>query len=171
MSGDPVDASARQDMRVRIAMRAQTLVSLGDRIGRSFAADHDLGASDFRALLAVLVAEREGRPLTPTQLGRDLGLSSAAMTYLVERLVASGHLLRERDSADGRRVILRYADHGYEVAAGFFGPLGDRTATALEDVSEADLAVALRVMDRITGAFAEHLRDLDDNRADRAPAE
>jgi hypothetical protein len=51
-----------------------------------------------------------------------MGVSGAAITYLVERMIASGHFRRESDPSDRRKVILRVADDGMSVARGFFTP-------------------------------------------------
>ena len=82
------------------------------------------------------------------------------MTYLVERMIASGHIRRESDASDRRKVILRYDEHGMEVARGFFGPLGMRTSAALADLPDADLAAAHRVFESLIGAMREHHADL-----------
>ena len=39
------------------------------------------GATDFRALLHIMVAETSGRPMTSGDLSQRMGLSGAAITY------------------------------------------------------------------------------------------
>ena len=129
-----------------IVSDVQSLSAESDELGRVFCARHDIGLNDFRALLHVMVAESDGAPLTQSELGRRVGVSGAAITYLVERMVASGHLRREPHPADRRKVLLRYADHGSAVARAFFLPLSEHTESALRDVSEADLVTAHRVL-------------------------
>ena len=60
-----------------------------------------------------------------------MGMSGAAITYLVERMIASGHFRRESDPADRRKVILRVADDGMTVARGFFTPLAEHNRRAM----------------------------------------
>ncbi len=43
----------------------------------------------------------------PSELARRLQMTSGAMTALVDRLEASGHVVRERHPADRRRVIVK----------------------------------------------------------------
>ncbi|WP_299570554.1 MarR family winged helix-turn-helix transcriptional regulator [uncultured Williamsia sp.] len=142
-----------------MAADMRALSAASEQIGRAFAARHDLSANDFQALLRIMVADVDGDPLTVGRLGASLGMSSAAMTYLVERMIASGHIRREAHPTDRRRVILRYDDHGMEVAREFFGPLGAVTRAALADVDDDDLATAHRVfavlIDAIRGYGAE----------------
>jgi DNA-binding MarR family transcriptional regulator len=109
--------------------------------------------SDFRGLLHILVAESAGTPLTSGELRHKMGVSGAAITYLVERMIESGHLRRESDAADRRKVILRYADHGREVASAFFAPLATHTHAAITDLPDADLAAANRVFTALIDAM------------------
>ena len=44
---------------------------------------------------------------TPSELARATGLTSGAMTALLDRMEAAGYVLREPDSHDRRRVLLR----------------------------------------------------------------
>lgn len=45
-------------------------------------------------------------PMTAGQLGLASGLSSGGVTGLVSRLLRAGYVTRERDTKDGRRVII-----------------------------------------------------------------
>src|ERR1700709_2455629 len=103
-----LEAMIASDLR---AMNAES-----DQIGRHFAGRHDVAANDFRALLHVMVAQTGGTPLTAGDLRKRMGMSGAAITYLVERMIASGHLHRESDPADRRQVNLRVADDGSAAA-------------------------------------------------------
>jgi DNA-binding MarR family transcriptional regulator len=46
-------------------------------------------------------------PMTPGQLVDHTGLTGAAVTALVDRLVEAGYVTRERDEEDRRRVTVR----------------------------------------------------------------
>jgi len=145
--------AGRAELEARIISDARALTAESDQIGRFFAAVHQVHPSDFRALLHVLVAETGGTPLAAGELRQKMGVSGAAITYLVERMIESGHLRRESDPADRRKVILRYADHGREVAAAFFAPLGRHTHAALADLPDSDLEAAHRVFTALIGAL------------------
>lgn len=45
-------------------------------------------------------------PLTPSDLSRRLGVSTAATTMVVDRLVALGHVHREAHAHDRRKVVV-----------------------------------------------------------------
>jgi DNA-binding MarR family transcriptional regulator len=143
-----------------IVSDVQALSAESDDLGREFSARNDLGLNDFRALLHVMVAEADGSPLTQSELGRRIGVSGAAITYLVDRMVASGHLEREAHESDRRKVLLRYADHGSEVARSFFTPLAEHTQTALDEFSATELGTAHRVLTALIGSVRAFNADL-----------
>jgi DNA-binding MarR family transcriptional regulator len=154
-------ADGRSALESQMAADVRALTAESDQIGRYFAARHDVSANDFRALLHVMVAETAGTPLTAGELRAQMGLSAAAITYLVDRMLASGHLLRESDPADRRKVILRVAEHGMTVARGFFTPLAAQTRAALSGFSDAELASAHRVFGALVDAMRAFRHELD----------
>jgi DNA-binding MarR family transcriptional regulator len=148
-----VPMTDRTELEALIGADVRALAAESEQIGRVFAGLHDLAAGDFRALVLIMVADSAGTPLTSGELSRRMGVSGAAVTYLVERMIASGHIRRESDPADRRKVILRYDDHGMAVARAFFTPLGEHTSDALAELPDADLAAAHRVFTALTAAM------------------
>ncbi|MGO4441796.1 MarR family winged helix-turn-helix transcriptional regulator [Mycobacterium sp. 2YAF39] len=151
----------RDALESMIAADVRAMNAESDQIGRHFAGRHDVSANDFRALLHIMVAESAGTPLTAGELRRRMGMSGAAITYLVERMIASDHLLRESDPADRRKVILRVADNGMDVARGFFTPLAEQTRIALAGLSESELRAAHRTFTALIDAMHAFRAQLD----------
>jgi DNA-binding MarR family transcriptional regulator len=143
----------RADLEVQISADVRALTAESDQIGRAFAVQNDLGANDFRALLHIMVAESAGAPLTAGELRKLMGTSGAAITYLVERMIASGHLRREADPTDRRKVILRNDDKGLATGREFFSPLARLNTEALADLPDTDLEAAHRVFVALVGAM------------------
>ncbi len=152
----------RAALEMLIADDVRAMNAESDQIGQVFAGRHALTANDFRALLHVMVAETAGTPLSAGELRRRMGTSGAAITYLVERMIASGHLLRDADPADRRRVKLRVADHGLQVGLDFFTPLAEHTHAALADLPDGDIAAANRVFGALIDAMGAFRTDLGD---------
>lgn len=134
--------------------------SESDQIGGIFAVSHNVRPTDFRALQHIMVAETVGQPITPGGLGQRMGLSGAAITYLVDRLIDSGHIRRDSHPADRRKVVLRYSQRGVETASMFFNPLRDRARSRLEELPDADLAAAHRVFAALIVAMRGFRADL-----------
>lgn len=105
-----------------------------------FATNHTMHSTDVRALICLLDAERSDTPATPGWLGAQLGINSASVTALVDRMVKAGHVARERDSADRRRVILQVTPAAVTLGEGFFGPLISRAVSTIGNYTAAERA-------------------------------
>jgi DNA-binding MarR family transcriptional regulator len=68
-------------------------------------------------------------------------------------MIDSGHLRRDCDPADRRKVILRYAEHGRQTAGAFFTALAAKTQAAMAELSDADLVAGHRVLTALTNAM------------------
>ncbi|MGV8871381.1 MAG: MarR family winged helix-turn-helix transcriptional regulator [Rhodococcus sp. (in: high G+C Gram-positive bacteria)] len=102
-----------------------------DLLGAEFAQRHTLHPTDIRALICLLDADRAGTPATPGWLGAQLGLESASVTALVDRMNKRDLVLREPDPSDRRRVLLRVTAHASELGTTFFGPVIGRAVDEL----------------------------------------
>jgi|SRR5271168_5296032 len=54
----------------------------------------------------------EREPLTLLDLARHMGVTASTMSLHMDRLVRRGYVLRERDTKDGRRLMLRISRAG-----------------------------------------------------------
>ncbi|TKK80531.1 MarR family transcriptional regulator [Kribbella jiaozuonensis] len=91
-----------------------------------FARTTGLHATDVRALVSLLDAERAGEEATPSWLAQQLGMTSQATTAVIHRLEAAGHVERLRSRTDGRSARLHVSDSAVDLGWQFFGPLLDR---------------------------------------------
>lgn len=123
-----------------------------DRFVEVFSTAHHLHRSDMNALAYVSAADEAGEPLSPGQLGAELGLSSPATTALIDRLERVGHLTRERHPSDRRKVVLRTRDQGMRLAVEFFMPLGQALHRVMDEFDVEQLRLVLRFLDRATAA-------------------
>jgi DNA-binding MarR family transcriptional regulator len=154
------DETERAVLEQQISAYLRVMTAESEQIGRAFAAVHEVRPTDFRALLHVMVAETAGEPVTSGELRQRMGLSGAAITYLVDRMMASGHITRESDPADRRKVILRYSDSGLATARAFFAPLGMHSHDAMADLPDTDLRAAGRVFSALIEAMRKYQDDL-----------
>jgi DNA-binding MarR family transcriptional regulator len=117
-----------------------------DALAARFAQANGLHPTDLRALICLLDADRAGTAATPGHLGGQLGLNSAGTTALVDRLERLGHVCRERDTADRRRVLLSVTPEAVALGESFFGPLIRRLLDRAAAYSPAELAVVHRFL-------------------------
>jgi len=90
-------------------------------------------------LLAMDLLERRGR-ITAGQLAQEMGLTTGAVTSVVDRLERKGYAQRIRDEEDRRRVLIELTQKARDEVEEIFGPLaadwrkymGKRTTAELE---------------------------------------
>lgn len=152
--------SDRPHLESQITADLRELSAESEQIGRVFAVSHEVRPNDFRALLHIMVAETAGEPMTSGDLSQQMGLSGAAITYLVDRLIDSGHIFRDTHPVDRRKVVLRHSEPGMDTARLFFNPLGAHTHAALEDLPDEDLAAAHRVFGALVLAMRRFRAEL-----------
>jgi DNA-binding MarR family transcriptional regulator len=80
-------------------------------------------------------------PLTAGRLAELTGLSTGAVTRLVDRLERAGYVQRQRDPADRRRVIVRALPDAARDIAPLYADLGRAMADLCTRYSDADLAL------------------------------
>jgi DNA-binding MarR family transcriptional regulator len=136
------------------ALRAAT-VEL-NLVVADFAATHRLHLTDLRAIIELLDAERAGAVATPGLLGERLGLNSASVTALVDRLERLGHVHRRRDPDDRRRVLLDVTPSAKDLGWAFFGPLMSSIVTAIATFDDNEIATVRRFLDAVRSAAATY---------------
>lgn len=152
------------DGKLDMIHRLRALTVQLDLLGAEFAQKHALHPTDLRALIGLLDRERAGEIATPGWLAEHLRLNTASITALVDRLERAGHVRRDRDSDDRRRVILRVTPAAEKLGWDFFGPLFARASTALESFSEPQLEVVREFLGSMTAAV-ESARSPEDTEA------
>jgi DNA-binding MarR family transcriptional regulator len=151
--------SRREALESLISADLREISTETDQIGRLFAVSQRLRPNDFRALLHIMVAETGGQPMTSGDLSHRMGLSGSAITYLVDRLIDSGHIRRDSHPDDRRKVVLRHGESALSTAGSFFGPLSAHTRVALKDLTDTDLIAAHRVLEALIAAMRNFQRD------------
>jgi DNA-binding MarR family transcriptional regulator len=104
----------------------RTFLTAHDDMQRRQARTMGINATDMQALRLL---DLDG-PLGPTELGRRLGLRSASVTVLLDRLEASGYVERVRDDRDRRRVTVRALPDALDLLFDTWAPV----VRALDDV-------------------------------------
>lgn len=124
-----------------------------ERLAQKCAARNGLSSSDFRALLHISESELNEEPLAAGGLRDLMNMSAGAATYVVDRLVSAGHVRREADPTDRRKVVLRHTAKGERTTGEFFSAIEQRNRTALSDVPAADIATT----ERVIGTLIEYI--------------
>jgi DNA-binding MarR family transcriptional regulator len=82
----------------------------------------------------------------PSQLAEQLGLTTGAMTKVLDRLERGGYITRAADPADRRRIVIAVIPAGLAPLAEYFAPMGERMNAYLAGCSAAELETILGFM-------------------------
>jgi DNA-binding MarR family transcriptional regulator len=133
--------NALRDYRVaEVAMRRRTRSAMG------------MGETDLLALRYLLQAESAGKAVGPKELGARLGVTSASMTTLVDRLVKSGHIRREPHPTDRRALILRPTPGADEEVRHTLGQMHQRMMEVAASLSAEESRVVADFLNRMRDA-------------------
>jgi DNA-binding MarR family transcriptional regulator len=85
-------------------------------------------------------------PQTASAVAREIRLTPAAVTALIDRLEKRGFVRRKSDPNDRRKVMVEAADEAQRVTAEAYLPLGAAGAEMLQKYTEAELIVVQAVL-------------------------
>ncbi len=105
----------------------------------------EVGLSDF-AVLEVLLHKG---PLTVTQIGEKVLLTSGSMTTAVDRLEARGLVLRGNDAKDRRARIISLTPVGRQLIERAFAEHREAMEQAVAGFSEEDRAVLIPLLKQL----------------------
>lgn len=111
-----------------------------------------MNETDLIALRYLLKAQREGRVVLQRDLVRLLGVTSASVTALVDRLAKSGHVTREPHPNDRRAVIVvPTVDSDNEVRE-TLGGMHQRMIALVDGLDENELAAVAKFLSGMVNA-------------------
>lgn len=102
-------------------------------------------------------------PLTAGEIARHLGLTSGAVTGLVDRLERAGWVVRERDPSDRRRVFVRTSHDRWPELWPLYRPLAEAMGAHRDALDDDELATVVRFLELANASIAaaiEHIRGL-----------
>ncbi|MDQ0824687.1 DNA-binding MarR family transcriptional regulator [Arthrobacter sp. B2I5] len=105
-----------------------------------------MGETDLLALRYLIDAEAAGVGVRPTELAGRLGITSASMTSLVDRLVASGYVTRVPHPSDRRAVILRPTPGADGEVRDNLNQMHQRMLEAAESLSPEELKAVMHFL-------------------------
>ncbi|EFG47827.1 transcriptional regulator, MarR family [Brevibacterium mcbrellneri ATCC 49030] len=111
-------------------VRQSTILRL---VGARFAREIDLNQADFYVLMSVMTASDKDITVTPGYISEHLSLSASTLTSILERLAERELIVRDRDAADKRRIVLYYTEKAAHLAVDFYRRVG----RALEPITES----------------------------------
>ncbi|NJK89294.1 MAG: MarR family transcriptional regulator [Myxococcales bacterium] len=99
-------------------------------------------------LVCLRHVERQGA-MTPSQLAREVHLSQATVTGILDRLAAAGWVIRTRSEIDRRRVTVALTDAARSLLLRAPSPLNDRFLRRLAALPEEEQATIQRTLETV----------------------
>jgi DNA-binding MarR family transcriptional regulator len=107
------------------------------------------GVSLGQLSVATLTAIRRLGPARLTQVADELGYEPSRVSKEVQRLLAAGLVVQERDTSDKRAYLLTITDDGIDVHRRYRRAVDELVAEALDSWSDHDLGQLARFMTRL----------------------
>lgn len=117
------------------------LTRLSGQVAPAVARRAGLSHNELRALEHLM-----DTPLGPGELGRLLGVSSAAASGIIDRLETRGHAVRASHESDRRRTSVTISESGRREVAAHLMPMFRELAALDRSLSDQDRAVVDRFL-------------------------
>lgn len=127
-----------------LALRIRDLVVAADRYRQTLAAALGVGVPEAVTLEHLFQAGQ----LTPTAIAERLGVTTASVTGLLDRLAASGYLARSPNPRDRRSVLVSLTDGGHRAIQASFDLFAAGIAEALSGTEPAERAGLEQLLQR-----------------------
>lgn len=98
-------------------------------------------------------------PSAPTELAAHLGVSSATVTVVVDRLVRAGHVTRRRHATDRRSLVVVPNEQSVAKAVAVIGALATDVDRMLDTFSPADQATISSYLRQVVTITRQHTSD------------
>ncbi len=134
-----------------IVTKLREVLALSRRLERHLATELDVNATD---LFAMEHLSRSGST-TPSELAQELGVTSSAATFVVDRLAAQGHVSREPHPDDRRKTVVAPALASVEQVTGMIRPLAVGLTNYVEAMALEDRAVVEAFLAAVATLYQE----------------
>lgn len=92
-------------------------------------------------------------PIGPADLSRQLGVTTAAMSAVIDRLVARGHVARHQHPSDKRRTVVELTQSGRTEVFAQLSPMFVQLAALDASLSDHDRTIVNDFLARATAAI------------------
>lgn len=114
------------------------------------------------AMRCMDVLERVGR-LSAGEIATQTGLSSGAVTALLDRLERAGYVRRLRDDSDRRRILVELTERARQGAAEVYGPFAELVAE-YDTYSDDELRLITSYIQRGSEQLLKHAARIEELR-------
>ena len=139
-------------------MALRDLATAGSEATTALARRMTMHPTDLAAMSHIAYAAEQ---LGPGELSSRLGITPAATTDLIDRLEAAGHVLRERNPTDRRRVRLVPTESAKAAVRQQLADLLEHLDAVSEDFTPTERAAIQRYLEAAAAAYRDFARPAD----------
>ncbi|WP_165185003.1 MarR family winged helix-turn-helix transcriptional regulator [Caulobacter soli] len=132
-----------------IGQRLKTISVLTRQVSRKIGESLGVNVTDMAALEQLL----SHGPMTPGQLAEHLKVTTAAATQIVDRLERAGHVTRERQAGDRRKICVVPLEASIDRAFVQLAPMLDGLDGVIAGLSPAERQVIERFLDQVADVY------------------
>lgn len=114
-----------------------------------------LGENELRILQFLLARGRDGCDVKPSEISRQLGISSASTTALLDRLERQGSVRRVSHPTDRRSILIAPTERAFAEVADIIDAYDARVASAIDELSDEGRRAVVAFLDSVTEAADE----------------
>ena len=154
-----MSSKLRDELIEAVALEFRLYQNATDEFDEEVAQHFGINRTDLRC---TDIIERHGR-ITAGELARETGLTTGAVTSILDRLEKLGYIRRVRDKVDRRRVLVELSEKAVRRGKDIWGPLKAASRTSLARFSAEELAFIrdfLRGSRDFTAGQTERVRGL-----------
>jgi DNA-binding MarR family transcriptional regulator len=144
--------------RLMLALRRSS--AAGVLHGQAVARRVGVNSTDLECLDLILMSG----PSSAGEIARHTGLTSGAVTGLIDRLERMGLVERAADPADRRKVVVRVREDRIGPIAALYAPLEKSMQALLAGYSKEELKVLIDFAERSGGLLLARVSDLNDSK-------
>lgn len=134
-----------------IRSRMQQLTIRQQRFERHVAQQLEVDAAGLAAMDHLM----SDGPSTPTELARQLEISTAAMTLVLDRLESAGHVRRGAHPSDRRKVVVTASDASVQQAHSQIVPLIDGVGEIVDSMAPEQRRIVERFLAQTIAVYDE----------------
>jgi DNA-binding MarR family transcriptional regulator len=146
----------KHELTQRLSLALREATALGQVFGETVAGRVGLGGIDLEYLDIIALRGR----MTAGELAGATGLTSGAITGVIDRLENAGFVRRERDEKDRRRVHVVVVPARMATAARHYESMGAAVAKLTAEYSVEEISLILDYITRSTAVFRDELDKL-----------
>jgi DNA-binding MarR family transcriptional regulator len=159
MATKTTSQEGKQALAGRLMLALRRSSAAGVLHGQTVARRVGVNSTDLECLDLILMSG----PSTAGEIARHTGLTSGAVTGLIDRLERLGLVERMADAADRRKVLVRVREDRIGPIAALYAPLEKSMQALLAGYSKEELKVLIDFAERSGGLLLARVSELNDS--------